>query len=203
MPFQLSATVDSKPVITLEDGTDIIDLTQQSMNIVESQPMINYALVNDETSMRIDVISQIVFSTTIHIEKLLKFNDISNPFTIDTGDILLIPDLVYANINMKTGSGRDTQKFDIRNQYIDPEKESKLDPALANFDKRDKAKKPDPSKTTPALPPNFANIGEKEIEIKGGKIYFGPNVSKDRNQCEEPLSKSEFLAKLIKNRITK
>lgn len=203
MPFELLATVDSKPVITLENGTEIIDLVQQSMDIKEDQPMINFALVNDETSMRIDIISQIVFGTTLHIEKLLKFNDISNPFTIDTGDMLLIPDLIYANINMRSSSGNQTQKFDIRNQYIDPEKESKLDPTMAAFDKRDKPKQADPTKTTPPLPPNFANIGEKEIEIKGGKIFFGPNVSKDRNQCEEPLSKSEFLAKLIKNRISK
>lgn len=203
MPIALPATVDSKPVITLDDGTEILDLTQQSLDIKQDQPMINFVLVNDETAMRVDAISQIALSSVIHTEKMLKFNDISNPFIIDVGDILFVPDLVYANINMRGGSGRDRQKFDLREQYIDPEKISKLDPTLGKFDQRNKPKKADPSKTTPPLPPNFANIGEKEIEIKGGKIYFGPNVSKDRNECEEPLTKSEFLAKLIKNRINK
>jgi hypothetical protein len=203
MPIALPATVDSKPVIILNDGTEIIDLTQQSLDIKQTQPMTNFVLVNEETSMRIDAISQIALSSIIHTEKMLKFNDISNPFIVDVGDILFVPDLVYANINMKTGSGTDTQKFDIRNQYIDPEKDAKLDPTLGKFDKRNMPKKADPTKTAPPLPPNFANIGDREIEIKGGKIYFGPNVSKNGNECEEPLSKSEFLAKLIKNRINK
>lgn len=219
MPIQLPATVDNKPAITqsmaiwykdngvlnytITKDVQIIDLSQQSLNIKQDQPMVNYVLVNDETSMRIDVISQVAMGSTIHTEKMLKFNDISNPFTIDTGDLLFVPDLFYATLNMKNDGARNKQKTDIRNQYIDPEKESKLDPNLGKFDARNKPKAADPSKSAPPLPPNFANIGDKEIEIKGGKIFFGPNVSKNGSECDEPLSKSEFLAKLIKNRINK
>jgi len=137
--------------------------------------------------------------STAQTEKMLKFNDISNPFTIDTGDLLFVPDPIYANINMKFGTAAEKQKFDIRNQYIDPEKISKLDPTLGKFDNRNKPKKADPSKTTPPLPPNFANFGDKEIEIKGGKIYFGSAVSKNSNEVNAPLSKTEFLSKLLKN----
>ena len=219
MPIQFPVTVDGKPAVkqsiaiwykdngvlnyTITKDVKIIDLSQQSLDIKQDQPMINYVLVNDETSMRIDIISRVAMGSTIHTEKMLKFNDISNPFTIDTGDLLFVPDLFYANLNMKSTEARNKQKIDIRNQYIDPEKESKLDQNLALFDKRNKPKAADPSKSTPPLPPNFANIGDKEIEIKGGKIFFGPNVSKNGNECDEPLSKSEFLAKLIKNRINK
>lgn len=219
MPIPFPKTIDSKPIVEITLGvwttennelvvrttpnTPIIDLTEPSLKIQQDQPFTGVYLVNDETSMRIDVISQITLGNTINTEKMLKFNDISNPFTIDTGDLLFIPDLVYANINMAPNAGRDAQKYDIRNQYIDPEKSSKLDPTLGKFNERNKPKAPDPSKTTPALPPNFANVGDKEIEIKGGKIFFGPNVSKNKNECDEPISKSEFLAKLIKNRINK
>ena len=219
MPIILPITVDNKPIIqqnvtmwSVENGTaratktsnvQMLDLAQQSVDMQVDQPMTNFVLVNEETSMRIDVISQIALGSTIQIEKMLKFNDISNPFTIDNGDLLFVPDLMHANINMKNTGGRNQQKLDIRNQYIDPAKESTLDPTLGKFDLRNKPKAADPSKTAPPLPPNFANIGDKEIEIKGGKIYFGPNVSKNGEQCDEPLTKSEFLAKLIKNRINK
>jgi len=219
MPIILPITVDQKPIIqqtvtiwSVENGTaratktsnvKIVDLSQQSVDMQADQPMTNFVLVNEETSMRIDVISQIALGSTTQIEKMLKFNDISNPFTIDNGDLLFVPDLTYANINMKNTGSRNQQKLDIRNQYIDPAKESKLDPTLGKFDQRNKPKAADPSKTVPPLPPNFANIGDKEIEIKGGKIYFGPNVSKNKAECDEPLTKSEFLAKLIKNRINK
>ena len=51
------------------------------------------------------------------------------------------------------------------------------------------------------LPPNVATDGEREIVIKGGKIYFGKDVVRGKEECTEPLSKSEFLARLIKNRV--
>jgi hypothetical protein len=201
--INLPNTVDKKPLIEKEDGTVLIDLTKQSVKLVTEQPMISYYLVNEETAMRIDAITQITLGSIDNTEKMLKFNDISNPFTVDVGDLLFVPDLLYAKLNMTSNAGNDQQKLDIRNQYIDPSKESKLDPTLGKFNKRDKPKKADSTKTTPPLPPNFANVGDKEIEIRGGKIFFGPNVSKNGNECEEPLSKSEFLAKLIKNRIKK
>ena len=200
MPIELPATIDQKPIIQLEDGTEIIDLTVPSQKIIQAQPMINYYLVSKDTAMRADVIAKITMGSQLHVEKILKFNDISNPFTIDEGFILFVPDLIYAEINLNTSGNRNQQKFDIRDQYIDPQKKSKLDPTLGKFNERDKPKKADASKTAPPLPPNFANIGDKEIEIKGGKIYLGPNVSKSGNESEQPMSKSEFLAKLIKNR---
>jgi hypothetical protein len=201
--INLPNTIDKKPIIELEDGTEIIDLFVQSQKNVVDQPMTNFVLVNRETAMRIDAISQIALGSLDNVEKMLKFNDISNPFIIDVGDILFVPDLLYAKINMNTEGANSQQKLDIRNQYIQPEKETKLDPTLGKFDKRNKPKKADPSKTAPPLPPNFANVGDREIEIRGGKIFFGPNVSKNSEECEQPLSKSEFLAKLIKNRINR
>ena len=51
------------------------------------------------------------------------------------------------------------------------------------------------------LPPNIAEATDREIVIKGGKIFFGPNISKGKQECETPLTKSEFIANLIKNRL--
>jgi len=52
------------------------------------------------------------------------------------------------------------------------------------------------------LPPNVANTGDQEITIKGGLIWFGKDVVGGTASCAEPLSKSEFLARLIKNKIS-
>lgn len=201
MPIELPASIDGKPIIRLEDGTEIIDLAMPSQKIIEAQPMTTVYIVDRETAMRVDAISAITLGSTKHVEKILKFNDISNPFCIDEGYILFVPDLIFADINLNARGGtRSREKLDIRNQYIDPEKGSKLDPTLAEFSARQKVKKADPSKSTPPLPPNFANPGDKEIEIKGGKIYFGLGVSKTKEDTAQPQSKSEFLAKLVSNR---
>jgi hypothetical protein len=70
-------------VWTVENGTaratktsnvPMIDLAQQSVDMQVDQPMTNFVLVNEETAMRIDLISQLSLGSTNLIEKLLKFN---------------------------------------------------------------------------------------------------------------------------------
>jgi hypothetical protein len=49
---------------------------------------------------------------------------------------------------------------------------------------------------------NKGNPLGPNIEIKEGNITFGNNIGKPKEECcGTPLSKSEFLAKIIKNRI--
>lgn len=94
----------------------------------------------------------------------------------------------------------------IRKQYIDSSKASKKDTRLQSIENKrkeaiQKRSQASSSPSTNNLPPNIAEEGDREVVIKGGKIYFGPDVSRNKQECEEPLSKSEFLARLIKNRI--
>ena len=150
--------------------------------------------------MRIDLISQAMYGYLEPIEKILKFNGISNPLSIDENDILVVYDLYSLANNMRDSSGIAQLKRDIRKQYLSPEKASKTDPKLKEFTKRTPPKI-DEGPAGNALPPNYADFGDQEIQIRNGKLYFGPNVSKGKDACEEPLSKSEFIARLIKNRI--
>ena len=97
-----------------------------------------------------------------------------------------------------------TTREDVRDQYITPEKKSNVDPALRDFDKRNSPRKADPSGgNKPALPPNYAAFGDTELQIRNGKIVFGPNVTRIDEDCDKPLSKSEFISRLIKNRLKK
>lgn len=204
--MKLTRTIDTKPLIKNErDGNEIVDLTVQSVKGTTNVPTINMILVGKDEEMRIDLISKYGYGSVDFSEKVLKYNGISNPFSIEEGDFLVIPDQIQSNSDMRPASTIDDGKKrkDIRDQYITPEKDSNIDPRFKEFDNRQKPKKPLPGKQGVALPPNFANIGDKEIEVKGGKIYFGPNISRNDKECEEPLSKSEFIAKLIKNKLKK
>jgi hypothetical protein len=161
---------------------------------------INYFLVTDETAMRIDLISKKMYGNMDFIERILKFNDICNPLAINTGDLLVVFDPISINRNMRDVNDLKEKILDIRKQYISPEKGSKVDPKLKEFDKRNKK----PAETTAkenTLPPNYAEFGDQEIQLRNGKLYFGANVTKSKEACEEPISKSEFLARLVKNRL--
>jgi len=195
---------ETKPEITDGNGNKIIDFLEKDITVIdEKQPPtgISYFLVNEDQAMRIDLISKAMYGYTSPIERILKFNNISNPLSIDEGDILVLFDLYSLVRNMRDTSQAAKNKLDVRKQYLTPEKKSKIDPALQAFDKRNKARKTPSVPEDSTLPPNYADFGDQEIEVRNGKLYFGPNVTKSKEACEDPLSKSEFIARLIKNRI--
>jgi hypothetical protein len=201
--IEFVATQVTKPMIKDASGNEYIDFLQRDITVNDPSIMprgINYFLVTDETAMRIDLISKKMYGNMDFIEKILKFNDICNPLAIDTGDLLVIYDPISINRNMRDVNNLKEKIMDIRKQYISPEKGSKTDPKLKEFDKRNK-KPADTTAKENTLPPNYAEFGDQEIQLRNGKLYFGANVTKSKEACEEPISKSEFLARLVKNRL--
>lgn len=195
-------TQDTKKEITHPTtGEKYIDLLEKDIVYGETNngPQgIAYYLVTGDTAMRPDLISKTMYGNFDQVEKILKFNGISNPLSLEEGDILIQWDIFSLERNMRSQNNEAQNKVDVRKQYITPEKKSKIDPALKEFNKRLKAKKlPDT-----ALPPNYANFGEKEIELRNGVMVFGANVSKSSNGNEgnEPLSRTEYIKNLVKNR---
>lgn len=202
MPIVFTATQESKPKIRDKNGNEYIDFLQKDISIGDPGDAprgMDYYLVNSNTAMRIDLVSKDMYGlATDYIERILKFNGIGNPLSIDEGDIMVIYEPFSLIQNLRQTSDAKSLSDEVRRQYITPEKKSKVDPNLQSFDKRNKSPKTAESTN---LPPNYADFGDQEIEIRGGKIFFGPNVSKSKEACEEPLSKSEFVARLVKNRI--
>jgi hypothetical protein len=199
--MEFNATQATKPQKTDDKGNRYIDFLHRDINadITNGPRGINYFLVTDETSMRIDLISKKMYGNMDMIEKILKFNNISNPLAIDEGDLLVIYDPISLNRNFRNENNQQEKINDIRKQYLSPEKGSRVDPKLKEFDKRKKT--PEKTAQSNALPPNYADFGDQEIQLRNGKLYFGANVTKSKEACEEPISKSEFLARLVKNRL--
>jgi hypothetical protein len=196
---------DLKPVIQ-QNGESIIDLTYPSVRYNYDPYIEGIVIVNELLEMRPDLVSRSAYGTTTFWDMILKFNGVSNPFSICKDDIFLIPEVDSMREQMATSGAKNVIADSIRSQYIDVSKKAKSDPKLAELEKKRKeaqAKKAEGIGVASVnnLPPNIAEEGDKEIIIKGGKIYFGPDISKGKNECEIPLSKSEFIAKLIKNKI--
>ena len=105
-------SIDRKPFFTKSDGETIRDLTQTMFDF-KSNTFVNFQAyrVPFEYEMRIDLISQSVYNNTLHSEYILKYNGISNPFTISNGDVILIPNLDAVKDTVKksgTGAARTT-----------------------------------------------------------------------------------------------
>jgi hypothetical protein len=193
-------TQDSKPFVKDGNGEEIVDFIQKDV-VVSTEgyapTVIDYFIVGADDEMRIDVITQKMYGYLDNVEAVLKFNEITNPFAIEEGDFLYTFDVPSMIRNLRPGNSVNNEREDIRDQYITPEKKSNVDPALRDFDKRNTPRKGNQV----ALPPNYAAFGDTELQVRNGKIVFGPNVTKIDEDCDKPLSKSEFISRLIKNRL--
>jgi hypothetical protein len=196
---------DIKPTFEV-NGENILDLTYPSIRYNYDPWIIAVANVSEMEAMRPDLLSRAAYGSIHYWDMILKYNGISNPFSLGPNDQLLIPSLEQMSDQVAPNGATDVIADSVRKQYIDVSKKAKTDPKLAEQEKKRREaqrKKAEDVAEVPSesnLPPNIAEVGDREIVIKGGKVYFGPDVSKNKRACEKPLSKSEFIAKLLKNR---
>ena len=201
----MSLTIfERKPTVVI-NGETIIDLTYPSIRYNYDPYVEGYVAITDATAMRPDLASKAAYGSTEFWDLLLKYNSISNPFSLNSGDILLIPSMSDMTEQLSPSGVQDNIGDTVRQQYIDLSKAAQADPNVASTEQKrraaQRAKGLPFNQPTQNLPPNIAQIGDREIIIQGGKVFFGPDISGNKAQCEVPLSKSEFIARLIKNRI--
>lgn len=196
-------SIDKKPFFKNPDGYIIRDLTSTMFDFrANNYTSFNVFRVSKDYIMRPDLISQAVYNNTLYAEYILKYNGISNPFTINEDDVILIPNLESAKKNTKTnqGSGIDgdpSKRLRDSYKYIDPTKIPKRDGDISKFDNRDISTK----KTLKdgALPPNIAEEGATQIVERNGRVYFGEGIG-DSACLQSGMSSSEFLTKVIKSK---
>jgi hypothetical protein len=194
-----------KPLVE-KNGEKYVDLTYPSIRY-NYEPYISSAVpLTPEMRMRPDLVSRAAYNSTDMWDLIMKYNGYSNPFALDSDDIMLIPELTDMQDQLAPSGAQDVFADSVRKQYIDVSKKAKQDPKLAALEmkRREAQRKKAENIGVPSvsnLPPNIAEEGEREIVIKGGKVFFGPDISNGKQECEVPLSKSEFISKLIKNRI--
>lgn len=198
--MQFYGTIDNKRIFKKPNGDEVVDLTQQRFNPGQGGTIYDYVIISDDFVMRPDLVAQVAYSDPETLDLVMKSNAVSNPFSIDEYDIFFFQE--RRSLSAKFSEGAKAEVRDkIRNQYLDPSKAPVQDENLKAFNNRQKPKKPK-LKEGPALPPNFANFGDKEITLKGGKVIFGNDVTNNAQDSEEkPLAKTEFLKKLARNKL--
>jgi hypothetical protein len=166
----ISKLLRIKAIFTLKDGTRIMDLISSTFKFNDSNSSLGPVLVKSEEAMRPDLLAERIYSNHEKWDVILKFNGISNPFSLDEGEILLAP------------SDNTMGKMIISPRQV-PEKGT--EPAKANEERLVKPKTPKDKKRLAALknkisevtPPNVNMSGESNVRIVNGRVIFGGNMT--------------------------
>jgi len=192
-------SIDIKPFFVRPDGTIIRDLTQ-SMFELKNRNYIAYNVfrIPKDYVMRPDLISKAVYNNSLYAEIILKYNGISNPFSIDEGEVILIPNLETAQdaFKRKVDSDAEDPASKIRNsyKYIDPNKIPRKSDNEKKFDERKIRSQVDVDDGS--LPPNISEEGDSQIIYRNGRVYFGEGAE---TCLQNGMSASEFLTTVIKS----
>jgi hypothetical protein len=167
-----------------ENSYSIWDLTRPSVNYIQSNTEVESVyVITDYYQMRPDIIAAIHYGDQGKMGSLLKFNDISNPFSISAGNFLLIPTEKTINDSFrlkKLANQNAASSNSNTNTNTDPSDAFKKNQEQKKFKVSEGRKKflNSKIKNQPALilSPNVTQPGEKTIEKKNGYIIFAPNA---------------------------
>lgn len=178
-----SEILKRKPII-IKNNEEIVDITTCSVQYINDNPyIIKQIIISEDMAMRPDLVSKIAYGRIDYVDILLKFNGISNPYSLNNGDILLIPELSYL-INSLTMPSTKNEYLDIINQYIDPNKKYEVDSNKIEYDENIKKlfKESNANFVKLPLPPNLAQPGSKEGKfIDPTTILLGGDISKNKS----------------------
>jgi hypothetical protein len=190
---------ENKRDFTKINGDTVVDLTRRSVSFkgVKIGQGKSY-LVEDGIEMRADLLSKAFYQTSGLLCLLLKYNGISNPFSLNVGDLIKIPDdgvllSMVSNPEKLNGSGGNWQTSTRKKKSsaaINPK--TKQDETRINYLQS--------TSSTQIAPTNVAR--DKSVKIVNGRIVFGTDVTSiKKDDCPDPISRTKLQAALLKNKL--
>lgn len=184
-----------KTFFTKPNSETVRDLVSSTFKFPEGNQVSGGVIaVSEFEAMRADLISLRMYSDHNNWDAILKYNGISNPFSINAGQILQIP--VYNQI-----AGMYKSPLIIQERG---EKEARTINPIVNpvTDKDKKRIENIERKVGEALPPNISKKGDKSVKIKDGKLIFGEDVTTvNKENCPVPISRARLQNALLKNKL--
>jgi len=149
-------------------------------------------VVNEYENMRPDLVCNRIYANDSHWDSLLKYNGISNPFSIQTGDVIFAPPY-----NALEGAYINPRNISEREQKTESDVSG-----ILNKETKDSNRAKNLSSRKGDLPPNINKVGNKNVKVKDGKLIFGEDVtSVNRENCPIPISRARLIEALIKDKL--
>lgn len=177
-----------KPNFTKKNGDNVVDLTRKSFtlpDVTKSQPYI----VPEEFAMRPDLACVSLYNNQNLLDVLLKFNGISNPFSLNAGDLLYAPSIQ----DLTSSVGLDVQIVD-KGTITNAQKT--LTPKTVQDAKRLALI------NAPAAPNNVNTPSDNNVTVNNGQVHFGEDVTTvTSDKCQDTVSRAKLKETLLANKI--
>lgn len=147
-------------------------LTQPTMifrNMIGAEIVAEH-IVRDDDIVRPDRIALLYYGDHSKLDMILKFNNISDPFSLMPGETIFVPSPTTAYYKLERPGAYEENI--VKQQFIDTKRLSKKD------QKRVEALKKKYNKET-LLPPNVIPVGKKNYEFDGSDVRMGAQVQTD------------------------
>jgi len=122
---------------------------------------------------RIDKISEIYFGSGEYIDAICVVNNIFNPFSVNEGDILVIPNLSRKDLVYKRPDPA-SRPNEAQEAYVDTGRQSEKD--QSRIQRLIEKAKGSESGVDQPMPPNMLQPGQVSKTYEGGKIKLGTNL---------------------------
>lgn len=166
----ISKLLRIKSVFTKPNGETLLDLISSTFSFKGNGASLGPVQVKPEEVMRPDLLADRIYGNPDRWDLLLKFNGISNPFSIDIDDVLLAasdsslskmtkPPLMVPEKGLERAKNNENQLVKAKSK-----KDQKRLDSLKN-------------KISEITPPNVNLTGEANVRIVNGRVIFGGNMS--------------------------
>jgi hypothetical protein len=160
----------AKKLFTISSGESIVDLISSTFNFGESGASAGVTVVSEDETMRPDLLSEKIYSSQDEWCTILKFNGISNPFSLDAGELLLAPPFKMVTkliVPPKSVAEKGTEPAKKNESAVVKPKTAKDKQRLESLR----------TKTSEIVPPNVNLTGAKNVRVVDGQVILGGDMT--------------------------
>jgi hypothetical protein len=187
-------TLENKPIREVK-GEEIVDLTFKSLNEEVVMGYSRVVLTTSEMVMRPDLIAHMYCGSHNKVGTLLKINSISNPFSLNEGDILFIPD--SRTLSEIIAKPAEAETSEIRKSF---RKQLQERISRVSEQRKEYLNSVDISASA-VLPPNVINEGDEQFKVLDGKLIFGSDIGVCRTRIQQNRSAATIKSRFAQRQI--
>lgn len=179
----------------VKDGITMLDFMENNFKVSYTDSLLRVTkviLIQERHLCRLDTISYEAYGTANYPDIIMKFNQISNPFSMELNDLIVIPALESAQRFYRKDKTKTPKELrDTKGLFVDPTRASKKDVERIKMLEKIAARSKNGSKEI--KPTNLLREGEVPFKTNGDIITLAPNSSTPRkvmNSNKSPIKRN-------------